>query len=332
MRIEIPVYVDDITISAPTDAEADKVVAELAEHFELRDLGDTSFLLGIEITRDRSKRSLSLSQRQYIIDMLEDYGFTGCTPVQTPMEPGLHLTKDMCPKNEQERAEMSEVPYINAVGALMYLATCTRSDIAYTVSQLVRFSSNPGKQHWAAVKHLFRYLKGTTDTKLTYSPDPASKSLFTVYTDADFGGDPDTGRSTGAYVVKMGTGAVDWSSKLQPIVTLSSTEAEYVAAVEAGKEICWMRNLLTELGYPVEGKPSVLHIDNNSAISVARNPEHFGRLKHLDLRFYWLRDIVQAGLIDHQFCPTAQMPADMLTKALPRPKVAEMRTLLGLQD
>ena len=153
----------------------------------------------------------------------------------------------MCPKNEQERAEMSEVPYINAVGALMYLATCTRPDIAYTVSQLGRFSSNPGKQHWAAVKHLFRYLKGTTDTKLTYSPDPASKSLFTVYTDADFGGDPDTGRSTGAYVVKMGTGAVDWSSKLQPIVTLSSTEAEYVAAVEAGKEICWMRNLLTEL-------------------------------------------------------------------------------------
>ena len=130
----------------------------------------------------------------------------------------------------------------------------------------------------------------------------------------------------------MGTGAVDWSSKLQPIVTLSSTEAEYVAAVEAGKEICWMRNLLTELGYPVEGKPSVLHIDNNSAISVARNPEHFGRLKHPDLRFYWLRDIVEAGLIDPQFCPTAQMPADMLTKALPMPKVAEMRTLLGLQD
>ena len=291
VRIEIPVYVDDITISAPTDAEADKVVAELAEHFELRDLGDTSFLLGIEITRNCSKHSLSLSQRQYIIDMLEDYRFTGCTPVQTPMEPGLHLTKD---KNEQERAEMmSKVPHI---------------------------------------RDLFCYLKGTTDTKLTYSPDPASKSLFTVYTDADSGGDPDTGRSTGAYVVKMGTGAVDWSSKLQPIVTLSSTEAEYVAAVEAGKEICWMRNLLTELGYPVEGKPSVLHIDNNSAISVARNPEHFGRLKHLDLRFYWLRDIVQAGLIDPQFCPTAQMPADMLTKALPRPKVAEMRTLLGLQD
>ena len=93
-----------------------------------------------------------------------------------------------------------------------------------------------------------------------------------------------------------------------------------------------MRNLLTELGYPVEGMPSVPHIDNNSAISVARNPEHLGRLKHLDLRSYWLRDIVQAGLIDPQFCPTAQMPADMLTKALPRPKVVEMRILLGLQD
>ena len=133
-------------------------------------------------------------------------------------------------------------------------------------------------------------------------------------------------------MLKVGTGAVDWSSKLQPIVTLSSTEAEYVTAVEAGKEVLWMRNLLTELGYPIEGKPSVLHVDNNSAISVARNPEHFGRIKHLDLRFYWLRDMVQAGLISPQFCPTAQMPADILTKALPRPKVAEMRALLGLQD
>ena len=92
-----------------------------------------------------------------------------------------------------------------------------------------------------------------------------------------------------------------------------------------------MRNLLTELGYPVEGKPSVLHIDNNSAISVARNPEHFGHLKHLDLRFYWLRDIVQAGLIDPKCCPTAQMPADMLTKSLTLAKVQSCRHLLGLR-
>ena len=108
----------------------------------------------------------------------------------------------------------------------MYLAISTRPDCMHPVGVLSRFSSNPGKEHWNAVKHLFCYIKGTLDYKLTYSPDPSSTSLFTTYSDADHGGCKDTGRSTGAYVVKMGTGAVSWCSKLQSIVALSTTEAE----------------------------------------------------------------------------------------------------------
>ena len=331
-RIIIPIYIDDITISSTSEHESDQVVTQLSKRFELRDLGPTTGLLGIQIIRDRPNRSISLSQRQYIVDMLERFGFSGCTPVHTPMQPGLRLSEEMCPSDAQERTEMSKLPYINAVGALMYLATCTRPDIAFTVSQLARFNSNPGKQHWAAVKHLFRYLKATMDLKLVYAPDSSSKELFTVFSDADHGGNKDNGRSTGAYVTRIGTGAVNWSSKLQPIVTLSSTEAEYVAAVEAGKEICWMRNLLTELGYSITDQPSTMHVDNNSAISLAKNPEHFGRLKHLDLRMYWLRDVCSAGTISPVFCPTAEMPADLLTKALERVKVAKLRSMLGLQD
>ena len=143
---------------------------------------------------------------------------------------------------------MATVPYINAVGALMYLAVCTRPDIAYTVSSLARFNSNPGPKHWQAVKHLFRYLKGTVDLKLTFAPDPTSSERFITYSDADHAGDPDRKRSTGGYLVKMGTGAVDWSSKLQTVVAQSTTEAEYLAAVQAGREIAWMRNLFAELG------------------------------------------------------------------------------------
>ena len=135
-KVIVPVFVDDLTIAARKRSAVNAVIDELERHFSLRRLGDTSFMLGVKITRERPKRTLRLSQRQYIIDMLEDYGFSGCTPVQTPMEPGLHLTKDMSPKTDAERAEMREVPYINAVGALMYLATCTRPDIAYTVSLL----------------------------------------------------------------------------------------------------------------------------------------------------------------------------------------------------
>jgi hypothetical protein len=129
----------------------------------------------------------------------------------------------------------------------------------------------------------------------------------------------------------MGTGAISWRSKLQTMVTLSTTEAEYIAAVSAGQEILWLRNLFTELGYVIEG-PSTLYVDNQSAISVARNPEHHGRIKHLDLRFYWLRDEVNNGKINIEYCPTQEMPADMLTKGLHRVRVQEMLPLLGVEN
>ena len=110
---------------------------------------------------------------------------------------------------------------------------------------------------------------------ITYSPDPSMPQLFTTYSDANHGGCKDTGRSTGAYIVKIGTGVVSWMSKHQSIVALSTTEAKYMAASEAGKEIVWMHKMLQELGFPMTA-PSVLYIDNQSAIQVAKHPEHHG--------------------------------------------------------
>ena len=117
---------------------------------------------------------------------------------------------------------MRSIPYLQAVGSLLYLATATRPDISYTVGVLAHISKNPGLQHWKAVEHLFRYLKGTLDYKLTYSPLPNSNELFTTFTDADHGGNPDNGHSTSGYVVKMGTGAISWCSQLQSIFALST--------------------------------------------------------------------------------------------------------------
>ena len=175
-------------------------------------------------------------------------------------------------KKGWEQAEMKSVPYLSAVGALQYLATMTRPDIAYAVSYLGRFNHNPAPAHWLAVKHLLRYLKGTMHYQLVYHGGD-SKELFTTYSDASHGGCKATGRATGGYVTLVSGAAVGWSSKRQPFVSLSSTEAEYVAAVEAGKEIKWMRNVLKEFGFPVTS-PSTLFIDNQSAISVSKNPEH----------------------------------------------------------
>lgn len=236
MPVVVPVFVNDMTLVSKSKQKIAELKEELKKHFKLRDLGPTSFLLGVKIDRDRSHRVLQLSQRQYTLDVLSRCAFESCSPVSTPLNPGIKLSLSDCPKSSEEAELMRTVPYSHAVGSLMYLAISTRPDIAYAVGVLARFSSNPGTAHRAAVKHLFRYLKGTLDYKLTYAPEPSSPSLFSTFSDADHGGCTDSGRSTGAYVVKMGTGAISWSFKLQSIVALSTTEAEYVAAVSAGAE------------------------------------------------------------------------------------------------
>jgi hypothetical protein len=206
----------------------------------------------------------------------------------------------------------------------------TRPDIAYTVGVLARHNSNPGQPHWDAVKHLFRYIKGSLDFKLIYGPTPSSSPLFTTFSDADHGGCKDTGRSTGAYLVMMGGGPVSWKSKLQPTVSQSTTEAEFIAGSEAGRELVWIRTLLGELGFGQHGS-SLLCMDNQSALQVTKNPEHHGRMKNLDLKYFWIRDEVFRGRIQLLFVPTQDMLADILTKPLSRPLVDRFVRLLGLK-
>jgi len=222
IKVIVPVFVDDITLASKSGETLDSFVVELQKHFKLRDLGPTSFLLGVAITRDRPNRKLYLSQKQYILNKLEEFNMADCKPVGTPILPGHRLLSEQSPKTREERAEMESIPYINAVGSLMYLATMTRPDIAYAASVLACFNSNPGMVHWKAVKHVFRYLKGSADLRLEYGCDPAiGKAMFNTYCDADHRGDRDRGKSTSGYMVKLGLGVVAWSSKLQPNVALS---------------------------------------------------------------------------------------------------------------
>jgi hypothetical protein len=283
----------------------------------------------MEIHRDRPNRTLSLSQTNFITNLIQQHGLQDSKPVSTPLNPGSRLSTSMAPQNDAEASEMSQYPYISVVGSLMYLALTTRPDIAYAAGVLARFNSNPGLAHWQAAKHVLRYLKGTAEHKLVYRPSD-SPEPFITYSDADHGGNPDNGRSTGGYVVKIGSGAVSWSSKLQSLVALSTTEAEHISAVEAGKEIIWMRNLLGELGFQFSG-PSMLRMDNQSAIAVSKNPEHHGKMKHLSLRLFWLQDAVEQGLIAPTFVSTQNMAADIFTKALDRVKLQKCVGMVGLE-
>ena len=286
IKIILPVFVDDITLASKSQEALDNFVIELGKHFKLRDLGTTTFLLGVEIGREREKRKLYLSQRQYIVNKLEEFNMADCKPLGTPMLPGLKLMSEQSPTTPEGKREMEDVPYISAVGSLMYLATMTQPDIAYAVGVLAHFNHNPGMAHWKAVKHLFRYLQGTKEMRLEYGPDTSlGDDIFATYSDADHGGDKDCGKSTSGYLVKIGLGMVLWRSKLQPVVTRSTTEAEFIAAGAAGTEIWWIQNILKELGYTPPA-PAKLYMDNQSSMSVAKNPEHHRRMKHLDLCFY----------------------------------------------
>jgi len=173
-----------------------------------------------------------------------------------------------------------------------------------------------------------RYIKGTLDYKLVYKrtedPEP-----FLTYSDADHGGDVDNGRSTGGYLVICAGAAISWARKLQSIVALSSTEAQDIAAVEAGKEIMWMCNMLTEFGIGFS-HPSSFFVDNNSAIQVSHNPEYYRRIKHLDLQMFWLRHAVEQGNLDVYHIATSEMSADMLKKALSKEKVVKFQAIMGL--
>ena len=139
-----------------------------------------------------------------------------CKPVGTPMLLGLTLTKEDSPQTPEECREMENIPYINTVGSLMYLATMTCPDIAYTVGVLAQFNSNPGMAHWKAIKHLFCYLKGTLDMKLKYGPDPSiGNDMFITFSNANHGENKDCGKFMSGYMVKLGSRVVCWRSKLQ---------------------------------------------------------------------------------------------------------------------
>ena len=166
VRIIIPVFINDITFASSNPAAIDSAIKELASHFKLGDLGPTSFLLGIEIIHNPDTHQIS--QHQYIIDALECYNMSDCNPIGMPMDPGAHLSSSMSPQLPKEQKAMENIPYLSAVGILQYLATSTRPDISFAVGVLARFNTNPGIEHWKAVKHLFRYLKGTLDYKLVY--------------------------------------------------------------------------------------------------------------------------------------------------------------------
>ena len=159
----ITLYVDDILIARNNVEYLKDIKSWLSSNFEMKDMGNAVYILGVKISRDRSRRLLSLSQETYINKVLERFNMQNCKPIGNPIAKGETLSKRMCPQMQQEVERMKNVPYASAVGSLMYAMLCTRPDICYAVGLVSRYQSNPGEAHWKAVKRILRYLKGTMD-------------------------------------------------------------------------------------------------------------------------------------------------------------------------
>ncbi|KAJ4716980.1 Retrovirus-related Pol polyprotein from transposon TNT 1-94 [Melia azedarach] len=220
--IYLVLYVDDMLVAAENKSDVQKLKDLLSVEFEMKDLGAARKILGMEIYRERSKKKLFLSQKGYIQKILSRFGMSTAKPIDTSSAANAHLSVAFAPKSVEEKEYMSRVPYASAVGSLMYAIVCSRPDLAQSVSVVSRFMGEPDKEHWQAVKRIFRYLKGTFDVGLIYGGD--TQCLVTGFSDSDYAGDVDSRRSMTGYVFTLGSLVVSWKATLQPIVTLSTTE------------------------------------------------------------------------------------------------------------
>ena len=323
ISVYLALFVDDGLIASKSGKIVSIVVEYLKSEFKIT-LSDASLFAGIQIERDRTRKVVFLHQSAYARKVLEKFDMKNAKPVSVPIDPNVILH----PVYEGEETNRN-VPYREAIGSLMFLSIVSRPDLSFAVNSLSRFLNNHNEYHWRAVKRLFAYLTGTVEYGIEYGNGGSTFGLV-GFSDADYAGDLETRRSTTGYLFNFANGPVTWSSKRQKLVTLSTTESEYVTAATASKEAIWLRRLLESIESPCAG-PTTLNVDNQSAIKLIKNPEFHQRTKHVDIRYHYIREKVQSGDIIVKFVPSDNQKADIFTKALPRERFSKMRNVLGMR-
>ena len=322
-------YVDDILLASNDKGLLREVKQFLSKNFEMKDMGEASYVIGIKIHRDRYRGILGLSQEAYINRVLERFHMKDCSPSVAPIVKGDKLNLSQCPKNDFEREQMKNIPYASAVGSLMYAQVCTRPDIAYSVGMLGRFQSNPGIDHWKAAKKVMRYLQGTKDYKLMFK---RTDNLEVVgYSDSDFAGCTDSRKSTSGYVFMFAGGAVSWRSNKQTLTATSTMEAEFVSCFEATSHGVWLKSFISGLRVVDSiARPLKMFCDNSAAVFMAKNNKSGSRSKHIDIKYLAIRERVKENKVVIQHISTELMIADPMTKGLPPHKFKDHVENMGL--
>lgn len=318
--VVILVYVDDMMVMGQTDA-VKEVIQGLEKKFQLKRIGPAGkeLFLGLQLKRDREKKTFEVSQGNYARQIQKKFGMEGCAESDTPLDRGIDWStkeSDVVLNKDLKKT------YQAAIGCLIYLVLGSRPDLAFAVNKLAQFASKPTTKHWSGVKRVCRFIKGLLDASLILGLQPvgrlSSTGLIVGYFDAAFIDDKTDRQSTMAYAFFCGGSLVLWCSRKQRTIALSTTEAEYLAGTEATKEAIWIQVFLQSLGIERDRVcPAVLLGDNQGANSLSKNPEYHSRTKHIHGRQRFITKMWEEGKINVKYVPTNVMIADTLTKPLP---------------
>ena len=278
----VGLYVDDMVILADDLTVVQEFKRAVAQRWEIKDLGEVKKILGLEVTRNRSTRSIKIAQVAFTDEIVSEYGLTDARTAKTPSG-SLELLEPVSANDVLADVDR----YQRVIGQLMYLMRGTRPDICFVVTRLSRYVAKPAERHWRCALQVLRYLKGTRELGTTYSGLHSGQKLE-GYVDSDYAGDRTDRKSTYGLVFMLYGGPVAWTSKKQTSVSISTTEAEYVALCQGSKEAVWLCKLLQETGFPQFLKESLgvqIYSDNQSCIALAENPENHSRSKHIDVQY-----------------------------------------------
>eukprot|EP00253_Pinus_taeda_P022479 PITA_22479 len=310
---------DDIIFGSNEEAMSQNFALVMKKEFEMSLLGELTYFLGLQIQQNGG---IFLSQTKYLKHILKKYGMEDAKPICTPMVTGCNLSA-----NDESEA-VRQPTYRSMIGSLLYL-TGTRPDIMHAVGIVGRFQENPKETHLQAVKRIFKYLQGTQHYGLWYPRD--TDLTLHAYTDADWAGSVDDRKSTSGGALFMGSRLLSSFSKKQSSISLSTAEAEYVAAASCCTQLPWMMQTLQDFQITCTPPISIL-CDNTSAISISKNPIMHSKTKHIPIKYHFLREQVLEQKVKLEYVPSKEQVADILTKPLPRETFEYLRQKLGVVD